>query len=215
MTIPEGFVLPTNYNDSLAQSAGRAYVGMAGNRPFRFFTQEEYNPLKSEQLGYECKETVEFCEFLVDTKNKYCPRIDKHLFTQHPEILSEYQRWKEGKKSNVTEVKDWEVLSHGEMGQLIVAGFYTVEQIANAQEDQAMLIGTNWKDLQVKAQLHVKAKNKEQNKEQANQEFMELKQALAEKDAQIQQLMEVSQNLAMTVETLQTAKEKKVKKAKE
>lgn len=208
MSTPEGFIIPTNYNGvDMSQSAGRAYTGMANGQPFRFFTQEEYNALKSEQLGYEVKETTEFCEFLVDAKNKYCPRIDRHLFTQHPEILAEYQRWKEGKKSNITDIKDWGVLSHGEIGQLIVAGFYTVEQLADANDEKAMMIGTNYKDLMNKAKLHVEAKNRSAKKDSSESEALELKKALAEKDAQIAQLMEVSQNLATTVEKMQETKE--------
>ena len=194
MSTPEGFIIPSNFSAvNMQQSAGRVFVGTTSSgQPFRFFTQEEHNKRLSEELGYEKKELIEYVEFVLDSKNKYCARIDKNIFQQHPEILADYSRWKAGKESNVTEVKDWEVLTHGEMGMLIVAGFTTVEQIFASSDDKLMMIGTNWKDVKIKAEHHIKAKEKQANGHIAVTEMKELKDALAEKDNQIAKLMEIA-----------------------
>lgn len=207
-----------NYNSAdysgvnSAQKTGRVYFGARAGLRFRFYTQEEHNLLKSEQLGYEYREPVEFCEFTIDSKNKYCPKIDVHLFNKHPEILQDYQAWKKGVESGVTLIKDWDIITPGEKGQLFMAGFDTVESIEQASEEKLYAIGTNWKDVKRKADHHIAAKSKEDLTEQAIKAKQELTAVLEAKDEQIQKLSEMVAQLMNKVEAKAEVKPAAVKK---
>lgn len=189
--IPEGFQIPTQYNSVAGNSAvmtASVYTGMVKGQPFRFYQIEVLNAKKSTENRYETKDKIDMVEFYVDTKNKYAHRIDPQIFREHPEILADYSRWKEGRQSDVTEVKDWDAISYSEMGMLIAAGFHTVEQIVAADKERLMMIGTHWEDTLLKAKQHMESKHRAKRKDAAEEEAEELKASLAVSKAQIQDL---------------------------
>jgi len=187
MGTPEGFIIPSNYQGA-SSGVATAFVGSNGGQPYRFFFDEVYNPKESEEQGVEVKKTIEMVEFIVDYKTKFCHRIDPHLFKNHPEILKDYQLWKEGRKSNVTPVVEWEAIGYGDMGMLISAGFVTVEQIAEADRDRALQMGMGWADLWSKAKQHVATKNKATDDAQLAGEARTLKEAMSQKDQELAEL---------------------------
>lgn len=202
-----------DYSQVGSSKAGRVYFGARAGLRFRFFMGEVHNPLKSEELGYEYNEPTEFCEFIIDSKNKYVPKIDKHLFAAHPEILQDYHLWKKGVESGVTMVKDWDIISPAEKGQLYMAAFDTVEAVAQADEAQLMAIGTNWKDLQRKAKQHVAAKDEDGIALKIQEEKDAIRAELSKKDEQIQKLTDMVGELMSKIEAKVEQPKKVVKKA--
>lgn len=157
------FQIPTAYSINDGIAVPRAYQGHSQGSNYRFFTVEIPNKLKSDKAGYEVRDTVEMVEFKNDSKCSPAHRIDASLFSMHPEILSDYAKWKEGVASGVTEIKDWDVLSTIEMGLLISRGFTSVEHIANTPDNELMVLGIGWKDYKIKAAQHMKRKQIERD----------------------------------------------------
>ncbi len=214
--IPEGFQIPTISQNVLAAGAGIAevYTGMIKGQPFRFYTTEIHNAKKSALAKYEVKDTVDMVEFYVDTKNNYTHRIDAHIFTQHPEILPDYSKWKDGKKSDVTEVQAWEAITFSEMGMLIAAGFKTVEQIEAADRDTLMRIGTHWEETLNKAKQHMETKRRAKSKDKAEEEAEELRASLAASQSQINSLTELLAEFKKNMAVSATKKKAKTSTAK-
>ncbi len=185
--IPEGFIIPTNY-ENLSQGSAKAYVGLANGQPFRFFQEDILSLKKSEEAGYEVYEKKDMVEFLLDAKSKNALRCDPHTFLAHPEILADYRKWKEGKISNFTDIQEWAAISHGEMGMIIAAGFSTVEQIAEATKERIDELGVYGEAIRRKAEQHVNSKKKAIRQEDQTNELIELKKQLADKNKEVSEL---------------------------
>ncbi len=213
--IPEGFIIPKQYgavNQGVANVS--TYSGVAAGRPFEFKVIKQRNAKKSMELGYEVDDEIEVVEFLNDEKCTYCPRIDADLFANHPEILPEYTKWKTGVESGITEIKDWDGLSWGEMGTLIARGFRSVEQIESATEVQLQTIGLNWKDIKRKADLHMatkrRARGEIQETEQVSNLILEAQTAKARSAEMEAEMVKMREQLEMlmaskTVEKVEVA----------
>lgn len=182
------FQIPTAYSMASGVATPKAYAGQNQKSQYFFYTIEEVNRLKSDKAGYEVKETVEIVEFKNDSKCSPAHRIDASLFSMHPEILSEYQRWKQGKVSDLTEIRSWDALTVGEMGTLIACGFYSVEQVAASTDQELMILGLGWKDIKIKADQHMKKKMRERQGLAEKAELSEVQQELAKRDAQIEEM---------------------------
>lgn len=183
------FQLPQEYNLlGKGVAVPKSYSGHNKGSNYTFYTIEQVNNRRSKELGYEVTDTVEIVEFKNDAKCSAAHRIDASLFEMHPEILGDYERWKKGKESDVTEVRTWDAISVGEAGRLISCGFTTVEQIVATPDQELMVIGLIWKDIKLKAEQHMKKKlMKEQAKLEKDQMSL-MQQELAKRDAELAEL---------------------------
>lgn len=185
--IPEGFKIPTNY-ENISAGATKAYVGISNGQPFRFFQDKVLNAKKSEEAGFEIYDDVDLIEFILDSKCKNVLRCDRHTWVAHPEVLADYRKWKEGKVSNLTDIESWTAISHAELGMLIACGFSTVEQIVEADQEKIDMLGLSGSQLRKKAEQHVNSKKREVNKDSANEEILTLKNELKAKDSEVKEL---------------------------
>jgi hypothetical protein len=182
------FQIPTAYNVAGGIATPKAYAGTSGKASFYFYTIEQVNRKRSDELGYECKDTIEIVEFKNDSKCSPAHPIDAATFEMHPEILGDYQRWKQGKESDITEVRNWEAVGVGEIGMLIAAGFYSVEQVVATPDNELMVLGLAWKDIKMKAEQHMKAKLRVRQGLADKAEMSDLQKELAKRDAELAEL---------------------------
>jgi hypothetical protein len=174
--VPENFIIPTQYGQANNGVANvNAYSGQAAGRPFKFDVIKVRNAKLSEERGLEVEDSVEIVEFINDEKSSCALRIDPSLFQSHPEILADYEKWKSGKQSGITDVKEWTAISHVELGMLIARGFQSVEQIFESPDEKLQTLGLIWKDIKNKAKLHMNTKNKERGIISETEEFTNLK----------------------------------------
>lgn len=182
------FQIPTAYSVGNGVATPKAYAGHTGKLNFHFYTIEEVNWLKSKEAGYEVSDIVEIVEFKNDSKCSAAHRIDASLFSLHPEILGEYQNWKQNKISNITEIRSWDALTVSEMGILISCGFVSVEQIASTSDQELMVLGLGWKDIKIKAAQHMARKEREKTGNAEKAELSEMQKELAKRDAEIAEM---------------------------
>lgn len=185
------FQIPTQYNIGNGVATPKAYAGHNQRSNYYFYTIEEVNRKKSDEAGYEVRDTIEICEFKNDAKCSAAHRIDASLFEMHPEILADYQRWKQGKVSDITEVRQWDAISVGEMGTLIACGFYSVEQIVSSSDQELMVLGLAWKDIKMKADQHMKKKIRERQGIAEKEELSAMQAELAKRDKELAELREM------------------------
>lgn len=190
------FQVPSEFNIGNGVATPKAYAGHNQRSNYYFYTIEEVNRKKSDEAGFEVKDVTEICEFKNDAKCSPAHRIDASLFEMHPEILADYQRWKQGKVSDVTEVRNWDALSVGEMGNLIATGFYSVEQVASSSDTELMVLGLGWKDVKMKADQHMKKKMRDRQGIQENLELSQMQKELAVRDEQLAELRAMVEALA-------------------
>jgi hypothetical protein len=182
------FQIPTDYEVGNGVATPKAYAGHNKKSQYFFYTIEEYNKKKSDEAGHEIKDVIEICEFKNDSKCSPAHRIDASLFSLHPEILQDYQRWKQGKVSDITEVRNWTALTVGEMGNCIACGYYSVEQIAASTDTELMILGLGWKDIKIKAAQHMKKKDMARRGEAEKTELTHMQTELAKRDAELAEL---------------------------
>ncbi len=220
MNAPEGFIIPTQYgNYANNGNVAAAYVGSAKGQSFRFFTAKIHNQRRSDETGIEAHDVIEFVQFVND---KYCSpahRIDASLFKIHPEILSDYKRWKDGKDSKITTILDWDTISYSEKGMLIASGFDTVEQLCESPDERLMAVGPEWKNIKAKALQHVKAKKLEAGEQEIQNEFQKMGAELTEQKRKNDELLAMVTDLKATVDhaqkiAIKSAKEPHVKARK-
>lgn len=190
------FQIPTAYSMQDGVAVPRAYEGHNKGSNYRFYTIEQVNKVKSDEAGYEVKDIIEIVEFKNDSKCSPAHRIDASLFSMHPEILGDYAKWKEGIATGVTEVKNWDAISTSEMGLLISRGFTSVEHIATTSDQELMVLGLGWKDYKIKAQQHMKAKDRVKNGIAEKEELTQVQVELAKRDAEIAELKAMVMALA-------------------
>jgi len=192
--ISEFFQMP-RLGNALGDGVFNTYAGTERGTVFKFFTQKVHNLKKSEQAGKEIEDDVDFVEYINDHKTRYHARIDSHLFKEHPELYSHYQKWKEGKKADVSDIREWSAISHGEMIKCIQAGFFYVEQIGEATEDRLYSLGSDWREIKKKADLFLATKKEKREGGSTSEKFkkveaenLSLKAAIEEMQRQIAEL---------------------------
>jgi hypothetical protein len=153
---PEGFVMPQL--GEIVNGVASTYIAQNQGKSFRFETVRELNQMKSEQAGVELFDDVDVVIFFKDKYEACSLRCDRHTFSDHPYIIAEYNRWKAGQKSNVTDVRSWKAITEHELVMLLRSGFLTVEQVNGASDDQLMMLGLGWEDIKLKAARHMKSK---------------------------------------------------------
>jgi len=202
------FQVPTAYNMRDGIATPKAYAGTSGKAAFYFYTIEQINRKKSDELKYEVKDTIEIVEFKNDSKCSAAHPIDASTFQMHPEILADYQRWKQGKESDVTEIRNWDAIGIGEIGMLIASGFYSVEQIVATPDNELMVLGLMWKDIKMKADQHMKKKIRERQGIAEKEELSAMQAELAKRDKELAELR-------ARVEAIETKEEKVILEAVE
>lgn len=162
--------------------------------PFSFEMHDEVNAQKTLEVGVETMDTIEIVKFYNDPKNVAVHRITKKLFSYHPEILAEYERWKAGKASNITDLREWKAISPAEVGSCFRAGFMCVEQIVDASEERLHALGPDWKVIHTKAKAHKAKKEGIAESAKASTLVIELREEMRKRDevheAQMKSLME-------------------------
>jgi hypothetical protein len=189
--ISEYFQVP-RIGNQLGDGVFNTYAGTEKGVVFKFFTQKILNQKLSEKAGKEVEENVDFVEYFNDIRTHYHARVDSHLFRDHPELYSHYQKWKEGKKADVSDVREWVAISHGEIVKCLQAGFFYIEQIHEATEDRLYSLGTEWRELKKKADLFIASKVAKREGGTTSEKFqkieaenLSLKEALQEMQKQV------------------------------
>jgi hypothetical protein len=210
MSLPEQFVMPSLGN-VIPQNGQAVYVSQHQGSPFAFNTVKVYNAQKSLELGYEYEDEVDVVTFLVDnnnaTKATAVHRCDRNTFREHPEVMADYKRWKDGQKANVTDIRNWKAASYDEIGNCIRSGFMFVEQIAEAPEENLMILGSNYKEIRQKALMHTKAKSDEKDVGKYAELIVDLKREREEDKKVAQELRELCQSLRKELEQSKTVSE--------
>lgn len=183
--------------NQLGDGVFNTYSGMEKGTVFKFFTKKELNQKKTIEAGTEQHDNVDFVEYANDYKTRYCARVDQHTLRDHPDLYPHYQKWKEGRKNDLTDIREWNTISPAEMVTCMNAGFFFVEQIVEAPEDRLYALGSGWKELKQKADITIRTKNLKKDQEGQNQKFavieqenLSLRQAVEEMKAQLKLLAE-------------------------
>lgn len=116
---------------------------------YRFDKIAVYNPIKSEEAGYEVFDEQEVCFRYVDRKNiipmpvKNCPqeflRFNRQGDLVGGRYAAAYKAWKNGEQAPGTALRKWDVLNTAEIASLEADGIFTIEQYAEYPE--AKLVG--------------------------------------------------------------------------
>lgn len=211
--ISEYFQMP-RMGEQLADGVNSTYAGTDKGCLFRFLTVKVLNVKETEKAGIEVFDDVDCVEYASDTKTRHCPPIDKQLLKTHPELYSHYQKWKEGKKNDVSDIREWSSISHNELVTCMRGGFFFIEQLAEASEERLYALGSDWKEIKRKADIFVATKKAKKEGAATAEKFnsierenLSLKEALAQMQAQVALL---AQNQAQGAAPKQRGRPRKV-----
>lgn len=192
--VSEFFQMP-RLGNQLGDGVFNTYAGTDKGTLFKFFTKKVTNLKKSLKAEKEVEDDVDFVEYANDIRTRYHARINSHLFRDHPELYAHYQKWKEGKKADVSDIREWQALSHGETIKCMQAGFFYVEQIHEDTEDRLYSLGTDWKEIKKKADLFIATKIEKraggstaEKFQKVEAENLSLKEAMADMQKQLAEL---------------------------
>jgi len=129
--------------NGVALGNGVTQLEMAGHDrgiAYRFDIVAQYNPVKSDQAGFEVFDEEEVCFRYIDRKNiipmpvKNCPpeflRFNRQGELVGGRYAEAYKAWKAGAKTPGLQLRKWGVLNNAEVATLEAEGIYTVEQWA-------------------------------------------------------------------------------------
>lgn len=133
----------------LEDGVQRAVIsGHDGGVGYRFFRHQEYNPVKSEDAGYEVFDEIEMIQWLVDRRTKPTERVrflpeallrfDRHGEPRSGRYLEAYKRFKAGEDAVGTPLRRWGVLADNLIASLEAEHIFTIEQFAETPEDRVV-----------------------------------------------------------------------------
>lgn len=197
--ISEYFEMP-RLGAQIGDNVFNTYAGSEKGCVFKFLTVKVLNQKETDKQGIEIYDEVDCVEYASDTKTRYTAPIDSHMMKRHPELYAHYQKWKEGRKADVTDIREWTGISHNEMINCMQAGFFFVEQIHQSEEGKLYGLGSDWKEIKRKADIFVSTKKIKKEAEEASSKFvhieaenLSLKNALAEMQKQVEMLAQRQQ----------------------
>lgn len=172
----------------------------------RFESRDEYNPVKSEELGIEVYDPYEVCFRYIDRKNiipmripQDCPpnllKFDKKTNECIGGLWKDaYLAWKTGRKAPGTQLRAWGVMPSYEIASLEADGIWTVEQYAEIPADRiASRYPQSFVDAHKRACQYVAGKEVRARAEATAGEFERVKAenaAMAERLAKLEALLE-------------------------
>lgn len=211
--ISEFFQTP-KLGEQLSDGVFGTYTGTDKGCVFKFITVDILNQKETDRRKVETFDKVDCVEYASDTKTRHTARIDASLLKLHPELYSHYQKWKEGKKQDVTDIREWNGISHNEMISCIRAGFFFVEQLSESPDERLYALGSDWKEVKRKADIFVATKKAKKEGQATADKFsaiesenLSLKEALAQMQAQVALL---AQNQAKGAQPKQRGRPKKI-----
>lgn len=130
--------------------------------------------------------------------------VQKSRFPQEwlDKIEAAYARWKKGEDMEVegTPIKNWPVLSPGQVKTCLEMHIQSVEQLAAASDEAVHSLGMGWMGLRQRARDWIKAQQGEAGKLSAQLEASKVE--LAGKEARIKQLEEQVKALTAKIEEI-------------
>lgn len=189
--IPAEFIMPVSYENTNAPMVLKPVFGTINAQFVTFKVIHRYNETKSKILGYEHLDPIEICEIVNDKFCKAHVMVSDLTPKQKADFAELYERFKQQKDSLDTLVKDWGAIADSERALLLFCHFESVDQLAAAPAEQIVKLGPSGKDLQEKAQRHVKAKGEKIKASEYAEEMQSLRNEIsalrAEREAKEEQ----------------------------
>lgn len=214
------FVRPSSFSDVSAMAAKPVW-GSDKGMAIRFHTEKELRDAKSQILGREVYEEVEYISIYPDSKTVIRRPVENADKLKYHDL---YERFKRRLASNDTEIMEWAAITPNEIKDCVMAGIYTVGQIAGMSDEKLRDsgLGSAGVSLREKARRHEASKRLAADADAQKQEI-EKQTAIAEMRAEelakqkreIEELKKKLEAFAAKVETPKPAKGKKAVKKKD
>lgn len=164
----------------------------------RFYEKEVLNGFKSEQENRPIYDMVDFVR--IEIPGNALSIIDtiagEHHKQQYPMQWARYQNERTDDKIEGTLLRDWALLRASQVKELNHFQFYTVEQVANASDQQvnsvSMIVGMGGHAFRDKARQYLKVAKDSALVQHQNEE-------LGKRDAEIEALKQQMQELMMSL----------------
>lgn len=139
----------------------RASFGTAGSLSAEFKIVRRFDEGKSIAEKAEVYIPEEICEIRTDRFSVYAARPKDLTPEERMATAALYRQFQEQKDNNDTRVSQWDAIGDMERMQVMRAGFYSVEQIANLPRNEVYKLGPGGAELHDRAHWHVARKANE------------------------------------------------------
>lgn len=207
----DNYALPDGAYDALKRQNRRMedlgdgvsrYSGQDRGVSFRFWIETVKNEVKSKAARFTVFDEVEMIEWTSDRYNKPTEQVrflpaELLTFDIDGECIGglyqdAYLRFKTGRKAPGLPLSKWGELSDSEVATLADAGIFTVEQFAAMPRDKiAGRYTQNFVDAFESAIQWVNGKQHRYQVEEQAEEILELRQAIAKRDRDLEELKEM------------------------
>lgn len=187
--LPDELVLPTAHTPTDNPAVMKPSFGTAGSQFVQFYVKELYDEKSSKENNLECHKRVEICEIKTDRFTSVPLRVRDLSIELRRQLHPLYEQWRSQKESTDTLISAWDAISETERATILNLGIFTVEQLYNLSDEQALHLGPYGNELRAKAERHLgkKANTKE------NQLAAQLEALKKERDEQAERLRKLEE----------------------